>query len=186
MVIFNSNVKLPEGTFGVSFISATWIIGREHVDFSPFKTCRKSASESMPIHGLGSLSGSPQRQLWGEPIWVMWNSNCFVSFPNSARLGSMESPFWHISNHIYILYAYIHTICIYIYIYTYIYIYIILSHTSVPLWIWTPPSMLQWESSGSASVWAGRVELEKVQKVAWTKSNMGICQINPNKQVKSI
>ena len=119
MVIFNSNVKLPEGTFGVSFISATWIIGREHVDFSPFKTCRKSASESMPIHGLGSLSGSPQRQLWGEPIWVMWNSNCFVSFPNSARLGSMESPFWHISNHIYILYAYIHTICIYIHTYIY-------------------------------------------------------------------
>jgi hypothetical protein len=35
-------------------------------------------------------------------------------------------------------------------------------------------------------VWAGRVALEKVQNVAWTKSNMGICQINPNKQVKFI
>ena len=89
---------------------------------------------------------------------------------------------WNLHFHTYLI---ISTSYMLIYIYT-IYVYIILSHTSVPLWIWTPPSMLQWESSGSASVWAGRVALEKVQNVAWTKSNMGICQINPNKQVKFI
>jgi hypothetical protein len=114
MVIFNSYVKLPEGTFGVSFISATWIIGREHVDFSPFKTC-KAPQNRCPSMVLEACREVLSCQLWGEPIWVMWNSNCFVSFPNSARLGSMESPFSHISNHIYILYAYIyiHYICIY-------------------------------------------------------------------------
>ena len=129
------------------------------------EACREVLSVSCEVNPYGSCETQTASFLSQIPhVWGPWN----LHFDTYLIISTS--------------YMLIYTLCIYIYTH----IYIILSHTSVPLWIWTPPSMLQWESSGSASVWAGRVELEKVQKVAWTKSNMGICQINPNKQVKSI